>query len=99
MAGSVIVHRAAPWAQPRLLASHATGHASLVGYFIWAETVGIILTRGLLLCPQVSLANRGSGHGKEERDQNERGCHMHCDGPLLLKDAADGDALTAVWSV
>jgi hypothetical protein len=85
--------RAARWAELGFLARHATGYACLVGNLIGAETVSVILTCRLLLCPQIGLAECRTRHGQREDNQRERGFHLHCGRPLLLKDAGDGSVL------
>jgi hypothetical protein len=86
-------HRAAPGAELGFLALQATGYPRLVRHIIRAETVSVILARRLLLCPLIGLAESGARY--EQRDDNQcwRGFHLHCDSPLPLKDAGDGDIL------
>jgi hypothetical protein len=68
MAGRLREHRAAPCAELGFLARHTTGYAVLVGNFIGAESVSIILTRRLLPRPQIGLAE--SGVRRAQRDDS-----------------------------
>ena len=86
-------HRTAMWAELGFMARHAIGYPRLVRDLIWAETVSVILTCRLFLRPQIGLAESGAFHGQREDNQRERGFHVHCDRPLLLKEAGDGAVL------
>src|SRR5579885_2987151 len=81
-AGRTIEHCAACRAEPCLLPRHAACDPGLVGNFVRAKAVGVVLARSLLHGPKIGLAKCGGGHEEKGRGQGERQFHSHGDEPL-----------------